>query len=58
MNLHEDEEFKTLIPPLTKEECEGLEKSILEADCRDYLILCKSCENNKLAKKSFYKKKG
>lgn len=38
MNLKINEEFKNLIPPLTEEEREGLEKSILMFGCRDKLI--------------------
>lgn len=34
-----DEEFKSLIPPLTSEERAGLEESILKDGCRDALIL-------------------
>ena len=34
-----DNEFKTLIPPLTAEEYQGLEKSILAEGCRDSLIV-------------------
>jgi ParB-like chromosome segregation protein Spo0J len=33
-----NEEFKNLIPPLTKEEYKGLEKSLLEEGCRDALV--------------------
>ena len=38
MNITIDTEFKSLIPPLTAEEYEGLEKSILEEGCRDALV--------------------
>lgn len=38
MNLKINEEFKNLIPPLTEEEREGLEKSILMFGCRDKLV--------------------
>ena len=34
-----DEEFRTLIPPLTEEERIGLEQSILNEGCRDALVL-------------------
>lgn len=37
MNI--DKEFKSLIPPLTKEEFEQLEKNILQEGCRDPLIV-------------------
>lgn len=37
-NLKIDEEFKNLIPPLTEEEKEGLEKSLLMFGCRDKII--------------------
>jgi len=33
-----NQEFKNLIPPLTKEEYKGLEKSLLEEGCRDALV--------------------
>ena len=39
MNIVIDKEFQSLIPPLTKEEYEGLEQSILAEGCRDALIL-------------------
>lgn len=39
MNLKIDNEFKSLIPPLTVEEYAGLEKSILDEGCRDALIV-------------------
>lgn len=39
MNIVIDPEFKSLIPPLTAEEYEGLEKSIVEEGCRDALVL-------------------
>lgn len=38
MNLRIDPELKALIPPLSKEEFEQLEKNILEEGCRDALI--------------------
>lgn len=34
-----DNEFKNLIPPLTSEERQGLEESILKEGCRDALVL-------------------
>ena len=34
-----DEEFRDLIPPLTDDEKQGLEKSLLEEGCRDALIV-------------------
>lgn len=34
-----DNEFKSLIPPLTDEEYKGLEQSILEEGCRDALVM-------------------
>lgn len=34
-----DDEFKSLIPPLTSEERAGLEKSLLDEGCRDALVL-------------------
>jgi phage N-6-adenine-methyltransferase len=34
-----DDEFKSLIPPLTAEEYAGLEKSLLDDGCRDSLVL-------------------
>lgn len=39
MQIIIDKEFQSLIPPLTVEEYEGLEKSILEEGCRDALVL-------------------
>ena len=39
MNIVIDKEFQSLIPPLTKEEYEGLEQSILAEGCRDALVL-------------------
>jgi DNA-binding XRE family transcriptional regulator len=36
-----DQEFKTLIPSLAKEEYEGLEKSLLTEGCRENLIIWK-----------------
>jgi DNA modification methylase len=33
-----DPEFKSLIPPLSKEEYQGLEKSIIQEGCRDAII--------------------
>lgn len=36
--LHIDQEFKALIPPLTAEEYESLEQSILSEGCRDALV--------------------
>ena len=34
-----DEEFRSLIPPLTAEEYKGLEESIVREGCRDPLVL-------------------
>lgn len=34
-----DSEFKSLIPPLTSEERQGLEQSLLKEGCRDSLVL-------------------
>ena len=34
-----DNEFKSLIPPLTQEEYKGLEESLLKEGCRDALVL-------------------
>lgn len=34
-----DDEFQSLIPPLTKEEYTSLEKSIIEEGCRDPLVI-------------------
>lgn len=39
MNIIIDKEFQSLIPPLTAEEYDGLEKSILAEGCRDALVL-------------------
>lgn len=39
MQIIIDKEFQSLIPPLTAEEYEGLEKSILAEGCRDALIV-------------------
>jgi DNA modification methylase len=39
MAIRIDEEFKSLIPPLTGEEYAGLEESILREGCRDALVL-------------------
>lgn len=39
MQIIIDKEFQSLIPPLTAEEYEGLEKSILADGCRDALVL-------------------
>lgn len=39
MQIVIDKEFQALIPPLTVEEYEGLEKSILADGCRDALVL-------------------
>lgn len=39
MQIIIDKEFQSLIPPLTVEEYEGLEKSILADGCRDALVL-------------------
>lgn len=39
MNITIDKEFRDLIPPLTTDEYEGLEKSILAEGCRDALVL-------------------
>ena len=39
MQIVIDKEFQALIPPLTDEEYEGLEKSILADGCRDALVL-------------------
>ena len=38
-NIIIDKEFQSLIPPLTKEEYDGLKQSILEEGCRDALVL-------------------
>lgn len=38
-NIVIDKEFQSLIPPLTKEEYEGLEQSIITEGCRDALVL-------------------
>lgn len=38
-NLRIDKEFKTLIPPLTKEEYKQLEENSKEEGCRDSLII-------------------
>lgn len=34
-----DSEFKNLIPPLSSEERQGLESSLLKEGCRDALVL-------------------
>ena len=39
MQIIIDKEFQSLIPPLTVEEYDGLEKSILAEGCRDALVL-------------------
>lgn len=39
MQIIIDKEFQSLIPPLTVEEYEGLEKSILSEGCRDAIVL-------------------
>ena len=39
MQIIIDKEFQSLIPPLTAEEYDGLEKSILAEGCRDALVL-------------------
>lgn len=39
MNITIDPEFKSLIPPLTAEEYDGLRDSILKDGCRDALVL-------------------
>lgn len=39
MQIIIDKEFQSLIPPLTVEEYEGLEKSILAEGCRDALVV-------------------
>lgn len=39
LNLKIDSEFKSLIPPLTSEEFEKLEESILNEGCRDSLVV-------------------
>lgn len=39
MQIIIDKEFQSLIPPLTVEEYDGLEKSILSEGCRDALVL-------------------
>jgi N6-adenosine-specific RNA methylase IME4 len=36
-----DPEIETLMPTLTKQECEGLEKSLLEEGCRDSVVVDK-----------------
>ena len=38
-NINIDDEFKNLIPPLTQEEYNGLEESILSEGCRDALVV-------------------
>ena len=38
MDLKINEEFKSLIPSLTDEEYEGLEKSIIQDGCRDRIV--------------------
>lgn len=44
MQIIIDKEFQSLIPPLTAEEYEGLEKSILEEGCRDAIVVWEECE--------------
>ncbi len=39
MNVKIDKEFKELVFPLTKEEYQGLEKSLLKEGCRDALVV-------------------
>ena len=39
VNINIDSEFKGLIPPLTSDERQGLEKSLLAEGCRDALVL-------------------
>lgn len=39
MNIVIDKEFQSLIPPLTEDEYNGLESSILSEGCRDALVL-------------------
>ena len=41
MDLQINEEFKPLIPKLTAEEYEGLEKSIIQEGCRDRIVTWK-----------------
>jgi hypothetical protein len=41
VSLIEDPEFRQLIPPVTKEEFEELERSILEDGCRDAIVIWK-----------------
>lgn len=41
MDLQINEEFKSLIPSLTAEEYEGLEKSIIQEGCRDKIVTWK-----------------
>ena len=43
-NIVIDKEFQSLIPPLTKEEYEGLEQSILSEGCRDALVVWEEYE--------------
>ena len=44
MNIVIDKEFQSLIPPLTKEEYEGLEQSIIAEGCRDAIVVWEECE--------------
>ena len=39
MNIKINEKFKSIIPPLSKEEYEGLEQSIITEGCRDAICL-------------------
>lgn len=39
MNIKIDEEFKNLIPPLSKEEYQGLEDSLKSEGCREAIIV-------------------
>ena len=41
MQLNIKTEFQELIPPLTKEEFEGLKADLIENGCRDKIILWK-----------------
>lgn len=43
MKLKINEEFKNLIPSLTKEEYEGLEKSIVQDGCREKITVWNGC---------------
>jgi N6-adenosine-specific RNA methylase IME4 len=43
-DLRTDKEFQSLIPPLTEDEFERLEKSILTEGCRDSLTIDQICQ--------------